>query len=129
MGDVASKSVEQLGMYLQPGEFFAGRDYLDLLDGKIRLALGKTEAIIFDIAGWSSTQKPGWASLNGLALSRIKHLTRPKSHRRRSMLSKFADKGHLRIRSKSLPLVPAALHSMAPCLVGSLLNRPRWRLV
>jgi hypothetical protein len=57
-GDGRGKSVEQLGMYLQPGEFFAGHDYLDSVDGKIRLAWGKTEAIIFDIDGWSATQSP-----------------------------------------------------------------------
>ncbi|HEX8914664.1 MAG TPA: hypothetical protein VF796_20100 [Humisphaera sp.] len=48
----------QIGMYSQPGEFFAGTVYPNPADGKIYLAMGKYTASLFEVEGWSLTQNP-----------------------------------------------------------------------
>lgn len=47
-----------LGMYALPGEFFAGRNYLNPVTGKIYLQFGKWTPFIYETCGWTATASP-----------------------------------------------------------------------
>jgi hypothetical protein len=46
------------GLYPQPGEFFQGYHYLNRDNGKIYIAFGKTQPILFELQGWSAHENP-----------------------------------------------------------------------
>ena len=46
------------GIYVQPGEFFAGITYLNKENGRIYVGLGKYTPLIFQVQGWSQTLNP-----------------------------------------------------------------------
>ena len=56
--DARIVSHDQMGAYWQPGEFFAGFDYLNRDNGKIYLALGKLTPELYEAQGWSATENP-----------------------------------------------------------------------
>jgi hypothetical protein len=49
---------EEIGVYRQPGEFFAGTVYPNSENGKIYYASGKYTAFLYEIQNWSLKQNP-----------------------------------------------------------------------
>ena len=49
---------DQVGVYAQPGEFFAGTIVPDRTSGKILFALGKYTPMLFEAQGWSLNENP-----------------------------------------------------------------------
>lgn len=46
------------GLYPQPGEFFAGYCYPNRTNGKVYVAFGKTQPVLFETPGWTLTDNP-----------------------------------------------------------------------
>ncbi|QDU25095.1 hypothetical protein ETAA8_01560 [Anatilimnocola aggregata] len=51
-------SKQPMGMYPQPGEFFAGSIYPNQTNGKIYLGMGKYTPVLFEVEGWSLRENP-----------------------------------------------------------------------
>ncbi len=49
---------EEIGVYRQPGEFFAGTVYPNPQNGKIYYASGKYTPLLYELEGWSLTRSP-----------------------------------------------------------------------
>ena len=49
---------EKGGIYLQPGEFFTGYNFLNPENHKIYIAFGKTQPALYEIVGWSDQENP-----------------------------------------------------------------------
>ena len=49
---------ESVGVYAQPGEFFAGAVFPNRSNGKIYFAMGKYTPMLFEAQGWSLTENP-----------------------------------------------------------------------
>jgi hypothetical protein len=56
--DDHSVSLDQMGAYWQPGEFFAGQVYANRDNGKIYFAMGKEMPQLFAAQGWSLSENP-----------------------------------------------------------------------
>ena len=49
---------DEIGLYRQPGEFFAGTVYPNAANGKIYYAAGKYTPVIYEMENWSLTENP-----------------------------------------------------------------------
>lgn len=56
--DLRSSQGIELGVYEQPGEFFAGTIFANPANGKIYYASGKYTPLLFEMDGWSLTNNP-----------------------------------------------------------------------
>jgi len=54
----ASDKSKGVGVYQQPGEFFAGTLFPDAKDGKIYYAAGKYTPLVYELEGWSLKTNP-----------------------------------------------------------------------
>ena len=52
-GDSRAQTADKLGMYASPGEFFAGHSYYNPGNGKVYIAFGKSEPILYEVPNWS----------------------------------------------------------------------------
>ncbi|HUW35642.1 MAG TPA: hypothetical protein VM223_28860, partial [Planctomycetota bacterium] len=51
-------SPDVAGVYVQPGEFFAGLTYANRENGRIYFAMGKYTSMLFEAQGWPLTENP-----------------------------------------------------------------------